>query len=551
MGLKKFFVGNKLELFVLLTISILMLSNFSNMYLWNDEGETAVLAKNTMLFGIPKVYDGKNFITNYGNDYNSGLIWTWSSWLHIYLAALSFLIFGFSTFSARVFFVVIGILSFFPITALFRKISINKAHYYLSVLSLLFFVPYYLYSRQSRYYALLIFLMPVILISTYNIIFKNGSILWFVISFTLLFYSNYLSFFVLIVSASLYFCLMLLKNTPDRKKLLKKLITSYVIIFLLTFPWAVYVSIFERISTKINPADWAMRKIDYVLHSINSTAPLLLLLLSSIFILLFFYSNKGKAVNKQKTFFIFFNGIIPIIILFFPKYSDVRYIIGLFPLWISFILLPVIFLLTSKRRTLKMAGAAILFLFLFTNIFYSAGFYPFSPFENYLKEKCSSLAPKNANYCNSWVEDNFISQKELKFPFFYYLYEITHDYDGPVEGIVKFLKSNGNEYSIVFANNEYFSLQFYTNMKVLNTVQYQATNLTPDFIFVNLPDRRDIPKINYLITYAEKNKYTKIALPYPDLQWDNRPVVWYHKFWTQPIKIPVTIYKKENIKIKK
>jgi len=382
-------------------------------------------------------------------------------------------------------------------------------------------------------------------------LFKNGSILWFVLSFTLLFYSNYLSFFVLMTSASLYLFLVLLKNTLKRKKLLKKLAASYAIIFLLTFPWALYINIFERISTKINLADWIMRKIDYVLHSINSTAPLLLLLLSSIFLLLFFYFNKDKVVNKQKTFFIFFNGIIPIIILFFPRYSDVRYLIGLFPLWISLILLPIIFLLISKRRTLKIIGAAILFLFLFTNIFYSVGFYPFFPFENYLKGKCSALAPKNAKYCNSWVEDNFISQKELKFPFFYYLYEITHDYDGPVEGVVGYLKSNGNKNSIVFANNEYFSLQFYTSMKVLNTVQYQVTNLTPDFIFVNLPDRRDIPKINYLITYAEKNNYTKIALPYQDLPWDNRPVVWYHKFWTQPVKDSVTIYKKVNTRIKK
>ena len=174
MNIKKLISGNKFEIFVFLVICLLMLSNFSNMYLWDDEGETVMLAKNILLFGVPKVYDGKNLITNNKKDYNSDFVWTWSSWLHLYVAAFSLMIFGMSAFSARILFVLIGIFSFFPIVAIFRKISISKMHYYLSVLSLMFFVPYYLYSRQSRYYALIIFLIPMMLLSIYNILFKNG-----------------------------------------------------------------------------------------------------------------------------------------------------------------------------------------------------------------------------------------------------------------------------------------------------------------------------------------------------------------------------------------
>lgn len=541
MGIKKLLRENRFELVVFLIISLLMLPNFSNMYLWDDEGETAMLAKNILLFGIPKYYDGKNFV-GYIGEGSPDFIWAQSSWLHLYITALSFSIFGFSTFSARLVFVIIGMLSFFPIVALFRKISINKMHYYLSVLFLLFFVPYYLYSRQARYYALLIFLVPIIAISIYNLSFKNGRTAWFILAFVLVFYSNYLSFFAIIASASMYFFLMLLKKQPGRMSLLKKLIISYTMIFFLTFPWAVHFNILTDVESSLN--NQIMKKIDYLLHGINSTAPLLLLIASSIFVALLFYFKRNEIIKKQKIFFTFFNGVIPIAILLFPVYGDVRYLIGLFPLWLSFILLPVVFLMYRKEYALKIIGAAIFLLLLFTNIFYSIGFYFSLPFENYLQEKCASIMPEKADPCKSWVKNNFIDSRELKYPFFYYLYEITHDYDGPIEGVVKYLKSNGNENSIVFANNWYSPIQFYTNMKVLTKREYQDTNLIPDFIVVNFPDRTDVQRVNHLVTYAEENNYTKIILPYPDLPWENRPVIWYHKFWTQPISVPATIYVK-------
>ena len=543
--IKKFFKENKFEFYIFAIISILMLSNLSNMYLWDDEGETVLLAKNILLFGVPKIYDGKNFVmrNDYNKDmFNPNLIWTWSSWLHLYIAALPFSIFGLSTFSARLFFVIIGVLSFFPIVVLFKKISINKLHYYLSILALLFFVPYYLYSRQARYYALLIFLMPIITISIYNITFKNGAIAWFVISSSLLFHSNYLSFFVLVLSASLYFLYTILKNSHKRINLLKKVALSYLIIFLFTLPWIIYADIFKKIKTELSLTDFIMRNIDYILQSINSTIPLLLIA-GSIFFMVYFYFRKNEPVINEKIFFTFFIGITPIaLFLFSVSFKDVRYLIGLFPLWISFILLPIIFLVYRKEYYLKMIGAAIFLLMLFTNIFYSIGFYFFLPFDNLLQEKCSSFVPNKADFCKPWIKDTFISQKELKYPFFYYLYEITHDYDGPVEGIVNYLKLKGTENSIVLTNNHYFSIKFYTNMRVLSPIQFKNTDLAPDFVVVNFPDRRDIETVNYLITYAEENNYKKVTLPYPDLPWDNRPVIWYHKFWTQPVEVPVTIY---------
>ena len=540
--IKKIFTENKFEFLIFVIISALMMSNFSNIYLWIDEGETVTLAKN-IESGIPRYYDGKNLVLVMIQDANPDFIWTQSSWLHIYVTALSFSLLGFSTFNARLIFVIIGILAFFPIVVLFKKISINKLHYYLSILAVLFFVPYYLYSRQARYYALLIFLMPIIAISIYNLAFKNGSIVWFAISFTLLFYSNHFSFFILMLTTSIYFIYIISKKTSKRKSLFKKLIISYIIIFFLTLPWAVYADISRLIKTNTGLAFQVIEKIYYILHSINSTIPILLIV-SSTFFMLFFYFKKSETIKKEKIFFSFFIGITPIIILLLPQYNDIRYLIGLFPLWISFILLPIIFLIGKKEYISKIIGVAILLLFLFTNIFYSISFYFFLPFENILQEKCSSFIPEKSDYCDSWIKDTFISPRELKYPFFYYLYEITHDYDGPIEGVVTYLKLEGDENSVVFTNNWASVIAFYTNMKVLKDPEYMNTDLTPDFIVANFPTRRDIQETNYLVTYAETRNYTKVTLPYPDLPWENRPTMWYHKFWTQPVEVPVTIYVK-------
>jgi len=547
MKFKEFFANNKFELIIFLIISILMLSNFSNIHLWDDEGETVLLAKNTVEFGVPKVYDGVNLVSRVKNQFTSDFIWTWSSWLHIYVTSLSFLILGFSTFSARFLFVIIGILSFIPIVILFKKISINKLHYYLSLLFLVFFVPYYLYSRQARYFALLIFLIPVILISVYNLSFKNKGATWFVIAFALLFHSNILSFFGLIASISIYFLWILFKDKANRLKLLKKLIWSYVLIFLLTFPFALFIDLFGKLSYKVPLTEQIIRNIDYVFHGINSTVPIILLVVSTIFIAFFFYFKKHEAITKQKIFFLSFNGVVPIIILLFPVYSDVRYLIGLLPLWISFLLLPIVFLIQRKENFLKSVGVIIFLLIIFTNFFYAASFYIFVPFEGFLQEKCSSTVSGKDNYCDVWIKTTFIEPAQLKYPFFYYLYELTHDYDGPIEGTVEYLNANGNEDSVVFANNWYFSIPFYTNMKVLNHLNFETTELVPDFIVVNFPHRMDNPRINYLVSYAEDNNYTRVTLPYPDLTWDNRPVLSYHKFWTQPVELPLTIYVKDTV----
>jgi len=346
------------------------------------------------------------------------------------------------------------------------------------------------------------------------------------------------------LTVSLYFLYVIIKNPKTRKTLVKKFVIAYSFIFLLTFPWFSYFNILAGLDTASGLTNFLFRNVDFILKDINSTIPLVLIVISSVFAFMF-YRLKENAADKEKVFFTFFFGLLPILILIFIILNNVRYLIGLIPIWISISLIPVVFLIQRKENFLKFLGVLMFASIAFTNIFYSSSLYVFLPFENTIKNKCASFAGNTAD-CDNWVKESFIEPTALKFPFFYYLYEITHDYDGPIEGIVNYLNVNGNENSIVFANNWYFPIQFYTNMRVLIPFEHKNTDLVPDFIVINLPNRLDNSRVKFLTDYAEKNNYKKIILPYPDLAWHNRPVMWYHKFWTQPIKVPATIYIKQE-----
>jgi len=62
MNLKKIFSNHKLFLLFLLACIFFLFMNLGNIYLWHDEASTALVGKNILKFGIPKAYDGKNYL---------------------------------------------------------------------------------------------------------------------------------------------------------------------------------------------------------------------------------------------------------------------------------------------------------------------------------------------------------------------------------------------------------------------------------------------------------------------------------------------------------
>jgi len=119
--------------------------------------------------------------------------------------------------------------------------------------------------------------------------------------------------------------------------------------------------------------------------------------------------------------------------------------------------------------------------------------------------------------------------KQTKLHLYDYLWEVNHDYDGPAEGIVEYLKKEADPADTVKMNYGDFAAIFYTDLKVDNGPFMAETY--PEWIVY----RRDWQPQEFIGSRYQKrieSLYEKIHLPVPDIRFENRPDPGYHKFKT-------------------
>ena len=145
-------------LILLLLASVLILYHISDQCLWNDEAQTANIAYNTMKYGYPTIYDGRNLLsTADGNNFNDKLVISNYEWLQFYITAASFRLLGKTVLAARLPFALFGIASILLVWMLADRIyhSRKKANAIAVIYCLN--VQFLLYCRQARYYTLAMF----------------------------------------------------------------------------------------------------------------------------------------------------------------------------------------------------------------------------------------------------------------------------------------------------------------------------------------------------------------------------------------------------------
>jgi hypothetical protein len=130
----------------------LLVANLGSPRLWQDEAETALLGRNTLRFGLPRVWDGENLVAQYYSiDFNGQLLHQ-KPWLPFYLVAASFAGLGESTFAARLPFALCGLLTVFLTWRLARRLTQDPVTALIAALLLTASLPFLLYSRQCRWY---------------------------------------------------------------------------------------------------------------------------------------------------------------------------------------------------------------------------------------------------------------------------------------------------------------------------------------------------------------------------------------------------------------
>jgi hypothetical protein len=140
----------------LLTVAaaILLFTQLGRNYLWEDEGDTAVLARSILHHGVPVAWDGVTFSDpDYGQRLTSGFVMVSHPWLQYYAAAASFALFGETPWAARVPFAVAGLATIVVVYLMMIALVGNRRAAFSAAALLVLDVQFLLFSRQARNYS--------------------------------------------------------------------------------------------------------------------------------------------------------------------------------------------------------------------------------------------------------------------------------------------------------------------------------------------------------------------------------------------------------------
>lgn len=126
--------------------------------LWQDEAETANVAEGVLLYGYPSPWDGEHLVTQQGGRDSvriaGRLLWAGQPWPQHYMAAAGLALLGHGTSGARAPFALAALLSV-PIFFAWRLRRDRLATAVVATAIYALAPAFVLFSRQSRYYALL------------------------------------------------------------------------------------------------------------------------------------------------------------------------------------------------------------------------------------------------------------------------------------------------------------------------------------------------------------------------------------------------------------
>jgi 4-amino-4-deoxy-L-arabinose transferase-like glycosyltransferase len=506
-------------LLVLVAGTLLIFANLGNRYLWSDEAETALLARNILTYGVPKAFDGKNVISQeLGRDYDSNYVWRWTPWLSKYVTAASFAVLGEGTLSARLPFAILGVASLVSLYLLALRIFKDPWTAVLATAFLALSVPFLLYVRQCRYYSV------AILASIWSHAFlfsllerRRWAGVGLGVGLTVLFHSNYMIFAVTIVSFAL--------SVPAfyfRRDVLWRGARCLVVAFLVNLPGFFFFDVFGK-SGAVERLYSVATNLGKYYSSINQFAfPLLALVL---FLIVLADRRKrglpGGPLPPRPFFFLLSFAVAFVGLLSLAPWYFFRYVVGLLPVFA----LLLAFMCRTTWSWNRVAGAIATVMLLFTGIFHTLSAYPFkmSLWEQIVTHEQSKLYT-------------------VYFPLYNYLYEITHDFDGPIEKIVGLLREQARPSDRVVITYGDLPLKFYTDLQIHGGQAGEDPERwgRPDWVvvrgFFRFGDRpamkADAERMRTYLAQFRQGEYVLVDIDLKDVFWENIPEPDYHRFRT-------------------
>jgi 4-amino-4-deoxy-L-arabinose transferase-like glycosyltransferase len=474
----------------------LLLANLGNQFLWEDEAQTALISKTILTDGVPRGCDGKNFFSQEGGaEYGDNYLWRWHTWLPFYVLAGFYKIFGVTTFVSRLPFVLFGFGTVFMVYYFCRLLWPGTRISLIAAGLLAISVPFLILSRQCRYYSMAMFFC-VLALSAYVAMLnrKQYAALMLFAASTLLFHTQH--FYIVSLFAAL-----LLHAAIFGRYTLKILLVVIAAVAIVNGPWLIWLAGMQYQTKTMNLSalvDCIGTFSTDIFHFVfpRWLAGILLIVFIVILVRTRQLPVRGRLFWSNLSLPVFFivSNIVSLSVMAHVPYF--RYIAPSIPL---LIILIATIVYAAGRAHLLLAVLTVVLLF-----------------------------------TTSRIGD--------------YLYEITHDYDGPCEGIVRYLNEHGNPDDVVAITYGDMVLKFYTNMRIIGGLTGEPIEQAKDARWVVIRKyvhlEFDGKVRNYLLSNIDWSRYRAKIINYPDIPWENRESPNAHLFRTNTREDKVIIYER-------
>jgi 4-amino-4-deoxy-L-arabinose transferase-like glycosyltransferase len=477
--------------------------------LWQDEAETACLARNTLRFGVPLAYDGKNLISQevraeFGPDY----VWRWSPWVQFDIAAASMWLFGPSTVAVRLPFVLLG-LATIPLTYLLaRRLfgSVRVAR--LSVLFLTLSVWFLLHIEQARWHAPAYLIFAVLLLSVAGLSAGRWPAWIGVAAATaLLFYTNYFVAVGAVAAVALAAPLLC-----SRLRFLMSLATALLMAGVAIWPGVVFFDLIGKQgahdSTQVfNQFCWVS------MSYLSFLVPLPILILLGYLLARRSGSASLSVGWRQAILFLMALTAVYVVYLSFAPWWMFRYTSVLFS--VAAILCAVA--VDRVYQWDRSVGLGLLLVLLVSNAVHQV---PFGIRAGMARDRILI----------------FPSLGLVSFPLMGYAYELVRPPEAPQEVLCNYLNEHAATDDVVLISYGDLSLQFYTGLRVTGGMQGQPYPSQPDWIIIRGFTMSDNPGKDgdvrrWARSILERGGYERVFTA-PDSGTPNNPDPYYHLFHT-------------------
>jgi hypothetical protein len=507
---------------IMLAASLLLFARLDDRYLWQDEAETALLGRSVLSYGVPTAFDGRNLISQEGQqefeapDYR----WFWTPWAQHYLAAASFGVFGVSTFTARLPFVLLGIGCLYLCYLLALETSRDRRTALVALVLLATSVPFLLHVRQCRYYAPACFFGCLFVLAYLRLLKgRKGASFWLAVGATGLFHSHYVVFGGFVVGLALHFFLL----SRDYSRL-KAILIPAAVTLSLAMPFLVG---FEAQSSgqALPGMERSLSNSSESLYSLNQYVIPFLLGVPLFGLWLVGRGGWGEVGSADPgegfdalALTLVVGSTVVVLIAIMPWFFF-RYYVPLIP--IAAVLQAVIVMQVWRWR--RVLGIGLFALLTVSDVVSRA-----LPLEH-------RIPSRSVRHFRSGDEDpgKVVGGWARFIPMAGYLYEVSHDYTGPIEELVEYLDGRTSPNDTILATYGDLPVQFYTDLKGVGGLSLEdpAAFSNAEWLFVRAHTHRagDRRLKRFISKNIDREAYESIDLPVLDRPYENRPDPTTHK----------------------